>query len=497
MCNDQRTMSALPAASADPQTQTDAPRDQHQLRRQLRVADLVLAQILCVVGSSWVGVAAGLGPSQTVMWIAAMLAFYLPMAAAVIGLNNAMPLEGGLYVWAHKAFGDLGGFLTAWNLWIYSIAVTATILYSTPTELSYLIGPAAKWLPESPGASFAIVTGLLIMLTLAAIRGLEVGKWIHNIGGAAILAVFVALILLPFWAIWRGHIHHQAGLAIVAPNVNLRSMAQFGQMLFGALCGLEYIAIFAGESKHPGRSIAQSVWISSPVICAMFILGTSSVATFVQPGHIDYIAPIPQVLRIALDNTGIGNVLAVTAILLLELRLLGAASYLFTGATRLPMAVGWDALVPEWFTRLNPRWKTPTNSTLCAAALVLVLVVMATVGVRAQEAFQLLTNAGLTHYEITYLAMFAAPIVGVAALRNQFPLWLKSVCAVGFLATLFSLLISVFPYVKVVNPAVYAAKIIATVLISNGIALGFYFWRRKTQSGPRGASHLKLDAGIP
>jgi len=40
-------------------------------------------------------------------------------------LNRAMPLEGGLYVWAHKAFGNLGGFLTAWNLWFYGIAVTA------------------------------------------------------------------------------------------------------------------------------------------------------------------------------------------------------------------------------------------------------------------------------------------------------------------------------------------------------------------------------------
>ena len=33
---------------------------QHHLRRQLGLRDLVLTQVLCVVGSSWVGVAAGL-----------------------------------------------------------------------------------------------------------------------------------------------------------------------------------------------------------------------------------------------------------------------------------------------------------------------------------------------------------------------------------------------------------------------------------------------------
>ena len=452
---------------------------EHQLKRQLRVGDLVLAQILCVVGSGWVGVGAGLGKAQTLMWIAAIVLFYLPMAAAVIGLNSAMPLEGGLYVWAHKAFGDLGGFLTAWNLWVYGIAVTATILYATPTELSYLIGPSARWLPENHWASFAIVALLMVGLTWAAVRGLEVGKWIHNIGGAAMLAVFAALILLPFWAMWRGSIHHGMTLELALPRIDLKSMAQFGQMLFGALCGLEYIAIFAGESKHPGRSIAQSVWISSPVICLMFILGTSSVATFVQLGHIDYIAPIPQTLRIALGNSGVGNVVAMAAILLLELRLLGAASYIFTGVTRLPMAVGWDALVPKWFTRLDKRWKTPVNSTLCAAALVMALVAMASVGVHAQEAFQLLTNASLTHYELTYLAMFAAPIAGALALRRQMPVWLKWVCGVGFCATLFSLLISAFPFVAVVNQGWYAGKIVGTVVASNGIAVAFYLMRRR------------------
>jgi hypothetical protein len=45
---------------------------QHGLRRQLGLGDLVLAQILCVVGSSWVGVAAGLGRAQTVFWLGAM-----------------------------------------------------------------------------------------------------------------------------------------------------------------------------------------------------------------------------------------------------------------------------------------------------------------------------------------------------------------------------------------------------------------------------------------
>ncbi|HKO10449.1 MAG TPA: amino acid permease, partial [Acidobacteriaceae bacterium] len=121
----------------------ERPSAEHGLHRQLGLRDLVLTQILCVVGSSWVGVAGGLGEAQSLVWVAAMLLFYLPMAASVVCLNRRMPLEGGLYVWARQAFGDLVGFLTAWNLWVYGVAVTATILYAIPTEISYLIGPAA------------------------------------------------------------------------------------------------------------------------------------------------------------------------------------------------------------------------------------------------------------------------------------------------------------------------------------------------------------------
>ncbi len=292
------------------------------------------------------------------------------------------------------------------------------------------------------------------------------------------MVTFAALILLPPWAIATHRPIHWTPFTLQLPARNLHSLALFGQMLFGALCGLEYIAILAGESRQPARSIGRSVWIASPVICAMFILGTSSVLAFVPPGHIDFIAPIPQTLRIALGNTGLGSLCAMVAILLLQLRLLGASSYIFTGVTRLPMAVGWDNLVPEWFTRLHPRWKTPTNSILFTAGLVFLMVILASIGVHAQEAFQLLTNASLTHYELAYLAMFSIPLVGRLAMRRSLPEWLKWTSVVGFMATLFSLLISAYPFVDVVDARGYAIRILGTTLGSNLIGLLFYKLRR-------------------
>src|ERR1700721_1358852 len=151
----------------------------------------------------------------------------------------------------------------------------------------------------------------------------------------------------------------------------------------------------AGEATAPSRDIGPSILIASPIIFLMFTLGTASVLAFHELAGttINYIAPIPQTLRLALGDSGFANFLARLVILLLQVRILGAASFIFTGVPRLPMVAGWDHLIPHWFSRLRPRYRTPTNSILVAIILVAALLVLASAGVRAAEAFAVLNNA--------------------------------------------------------------------------------------------------------
>ncbi len=272
---------------------------------------------------------------------------------------------------------------------------------------------------------------------------------------------------------------HYAPLAMHLPHRDLVSLALMGQM-FGALSGLEYVAILAGETKSPSRDIGRSVWIASPVICAMFILGTGAVVAFheLTPDvAINYIAPIPQTLRLALGDTGAISLLAGFAILLMQVRILGAASFIFTGVTRLPMAAGWDHLIPEWFARLHARYRTPTNSIWVAAGIILALLVFASLGVHAAEAFQVLNNAASELYSLAYLVMFAIPIVGARALRQRLPGWVKWSSGAGFLATTFTFLLTAYPFVDVVDARAYAAKILGTTVAANVVGYGFYRWR--------------------
>src|SRR6478735_10365970 len=88
------------------------------LKKELRLFDLVLTQVVFVFGTVWVGFAATLGRSQMAFWLIAIAVFYLPLAAVVIYLNRLAPLEGGLYQWAKLAFNDFVAFMVAWNLWV-------------------------------------------------------------------------------------------------------------------------------------------------------------------------------------------------------------------------------------------------------------------------------------------------------------------------------------------------------------------------------------------
>src|SRR5271170_5765992 len=345
-----------------------------ELRRELGLRDLVFAQILCVVGSSWVGVASKLGKAHAVFWVSAMLLYYVPLALVVIYLNKVLPLEGGLYQWAREAFGAFWGFLIAWNLWVYAVIVLGSILFVVPTDLAYSIGPSAAWLPASHAATSVLTGAVLIFIACIAVRGLSIGKWLHNIGAFAVMSGYAILVALPVWAILRGQTVSYTPIPLALPEASWVNLAIFGQITVGGLSGFEYIAIMAGECRDAGRNIGKAVAISAPVIALMFILGTSSVITFVGDKPIDLIGPIPQTFRAALGNSGFASRFASVAILLLLVRAVSSASLIFTGLTRLPVTAGWDHLLPNWFTRLHPRWQTPVNSILFVTVLAIVLI---------------------------------------------------------------------------------------------------------------------------
>lgn len=453
------------------------------LRKPLGLWDLVLTQIVFVVGSMWVGTAAKLGQAHLFFWLLAIVLFYIPQGAVVIYLNNRLPLEGGLYQWAKFGFNEFIGFIVAWNQWLLSITVLAMSGMLVTTNISYALGESGAWMRESKwciaGMSCLLVGGLCA----TGVRGLGLGKWLHNLGGIVMFAAYGALIMLPFVSLARGELKEYHPLAMAAPTVSLFFCLNItSKLAVGGLSGFEYVAILAGECHAPARNIGRSVLIASPIIALMFILGTSSVLAFIGDNPIDLIGPVPQTLRLGLHSFQIAGIIASVAILFMTVRTISSMSIHFTGSSRLPMVAGWDNLLPRWFSKLHSRYKTPINSLLFVAALWLVTGLASQIGAGVQEAFQLVDNAANVFYGIAYFAMFAIPLFGAAALRNGAPLWLKIAAVAGMITCLLAIFFTVFPIIDVPSRFLFALKIISVTAIANAIGVAIFVLGRRTKS---------------
>src|SRR5436190_17931126 len=271
------------------------------------------------------------------------------------------------------------------------------------TNISYAIGESAAWMPNNKWCVSLISSALVVGLGWACVRGLSLGKWLHNIGAFAMFLVYAALIFLPLLGLARGEIKNYQPLPLALPTMSIfYCLNIFTKLGIGALSGFEYVAILAGETRAPARDIGRSVVIASPVIALAFILGTSSVLAFVGNNPIDLIGPVPQTLRLGLRSFPIAGAIASAGIILMTVRTISSTSVHFTGTSRLPMVAGWDRLLPVWFSRLHPRYKTPINSVVFVGIITLVIAISSQIGAGIQEAFQLVDNAANVFYAIVY-----------------------------------------------------------------------------------------------
>jgi len=452
-----------------------------ELRKELSLPNLVLTQVLAILGLAWIGSAGKLGSSHFIFWMAAIVLFYIPSAAVVIHLNNEMPLEGGLYQWAKLRFNDLTGFLVAWNMLLYVVIFISQMGLLTTNNLAYAVGPSGAWLADSKAAIAAAGLMFTAGLVLLARSGLAIGKWVHGFAGFMILFLFAAMAFfaVPQW--FRGTVAHTP-LSLSIPAFTLLNLNILGRMGFGALGGFDTMAVFAGECRGKdmdavAAGIRRSVWIATPLIAGAFVLGTACVLVFVKPDDIDLISPITQVLNRGIQAAGFsGSVTSLTSGLII-LTLVGQALLSFNYGVRLPMVAGWDHLLPPWFTRLHPKHKTPVGSIVFIAAATLVLAILISLGAGNQEAFQILGNAMGIAYGLAYLGMFAIPLIA----PGEKPSWMLRVAAAsGFAMTLLFMVLSLFPIIDVPNRLLFGIKV-GAIVIGLNLAGALLYWRGDTR----------------
>src|ERR1700722_3927662 len=126
---------------------------------------------------------------------------------------------------------------------------------------------------------------------------------------------------------------------------------------------------------------------------------TGSILTYVPADQVDLVNPIAQVIAAAFGGAGAsagidwGALLSRAAILGLTFAMIAQSAVYIAETSRLPMVAAWDHLIPAWFTRLHPRYGTPTRSMVVIVVVAFVFSFLASAGAGAAEAFQLLVTS--------------------------------------------------------------------------------------------------------
>ena len=258
------------------------------------------------------------------------------------------------------------------------------------------------------------------------------------------------------------------------PELSLFNLNILGKMGFGALGGFEYMAILAGETRAPARSVTRSVFIAAPVIALMFVLGTSTVVAYVPNDDIDLIGPVAQVLRVGFGPFGIATPLVTIAILMTLAMRVGAGERRVHGgdAPADGRRAGIDML-PAWFSRLHAKYQTPVNSILLVGARSFGDRALSLIGVGQAEAFQLLFNAQRDLLRAHLCRDVRDPAVRAARrARRGRRSWLRLASLSGLLMTVLYIVLSVFPIIKVESVSTFALKITLLIVAMNVVGIG-------------------------
>ncbi|MDR3736379.1 MAG: APC family permease [Acidobacteriaceae bacterium] len=454
--------------------------ESHVLKKELRLRDLVLMQVVLVVGITWSGIAARQGPNHVWFWILGIVAIFIPQAMVVQYAAQIWPLEGGVYQWTKYALGPFAGFMAAWNfaLWALFAVSNLSILFSS--SVAFALGSRWAWIADDKH----LITGLNFLLfgviLAVTIPGFRIGKWANHFAAAVTLFLGASLAVLivyhPGASRAHPHVSPQLPISFAFPAITLMSINLFSKMCNSALTGLEQLAVFAGETRDPGRSIMRSAWIGAPLTALIYILMTVSMLTYTPASQIDLAAPVPQVLAAAFGGSGGGApvwivLLGRCAIFALALSVVAQYSVIIAATSRLPLVAGWDHLVPQWFTRLHPRYRTPTRSiyfiTLCALALGL----GSLYGAGHEEAFQLINGGSVASYGIYYVLFFAVPIAVLFSKKLRgLPrpgFWLVLSALSGIFITLLGVVFALKPIIYVSNQFIFGLKVGVVTLAVN------------------------------
>jgi amino acid transporter len=461
-----------------------------KLKRELGFRDVVLFYIVSGLSLRWIATAAASGQSAIVVWLLAWCGFFLPLAGCVLELSSRYPQEGGLYVWTREAYGDFSAFMAAWSYWMSNLPYFAAVLYFAASSLLFAT-PRGQQLADTNIYFLLFTVSMLALITVLNVLGLNIGKWLNNLGAVGMALPVLILIALGWLSFSRFGSATQFTLAGIVPRAHVKDLV-FWSTIFFAFGGVETVSFMGEEIKNPRRVVPRSLLVAGAVITFGYLAGTVAMLVALPSSSISGLGGFMTAIDFLCRRLGVGVMVAPIA-LLVAISNVGAAAAYLTSTARLPFVAGINHYLPSVFGRIHPRWKTPYVAVISYGLAGILFGLLSQAGTSVKGAYDMLVSMAVITYFIPYLYLFAAMIrlhgrpSPPDAIRLPWGRRLAiPLACLGFFSTMAAIILALFPAEDERNPGAALFKIVAMtcVLLLAGVAV----YRRGQRSIERAAA---------
>jgi APA family basic amino acid/polyamine antiporter len=361
----------------------------HTLKRVLGPWQLTALGIGAIIGAGifvLTGEAAyqNAGPAVVLSFIASAI------ACGFAGLCYAefaslIPIAGSAYTYGYATLGELFAWIIGWDLILeYALgASTVSVGWSgyfisllnyfgiqLPASIStstFIVNAQGRF--ENTGAFNFIAFGILLVISTILAIGIKESATLN----AIIVFLKVAIVLL-FIAAGAPYVNPQNWHPFIPPNDGVfghygwSGILRGGALVFFAYIGFDAVSTAAQECKDPKRDLPIGI-LGSLGICTLLYIAVSAVLT----GLVSYkLLGVPHPIAVGIEATPfrwmawvveLGAVLGLGSVMLVML----------LGQSRVFYTMSRDGLLPEVFSRIHPRFRTPYVITILTGAVVAVV----------------------------------------------------------------------------------------------------------------------------
>ena len=409
--------------------------------------------------------------------------FLIPAALVAAELGSAFAAEGGgVYTWVKEAFNKRMGFTAIFLQWIQNVVWYPTVLGFAAACIAYMVGKPELSQDGVYVGVFAIV--MYWLATLLTFMGTSFISKITSQGfliGTVLPGVIIIIVAL-VWVMGGNPVSFEHIPDTVSQIVNVEAghahprffphMTGMSDIAFLAgilllFAGVEVHAVHAQELKNPQRQFPAAMLLAALISFVLFTFGSLAVAIVAPYKTINLQSGVLETFHDVFAHYNVSWLTNVMGLLTAFGALAGVMSWI-SGPSRGLLWTAKEGLLPDFMKKTNNNG-VQINILLLQGAIVTVLSSLYIVMKDVSVAFFLLTALTIGVYLVMYMMMYLAGIKlrytqpdlprGYKVPGGKAGMWI--VAGVGFLAVVFSFIVTFFPpsQLPVGSPAFYTCLV--------------------------------------